>query len=263
MPLVSIIVPVFNAEKTLRYTLNSILSQSFIDYEVLIINDLSTDSSHEIIDHYVKFDDRFKGIHLEKNFGAPAGPRNIGIDLAKGRWIAFLDSDDIWHEKKLEKQINILEKTGALFASTSMFNFSNNDQLSFPEEDFESFQYITFKMQMNQFLTPTSSVVVAKDIISKIKFNESLEYKAREDVDCFLHCHEILGHSIKIKGAMLAYRISEGQISGNKIKMIKRHYHVLKNYRMVSGKKLNYKALWFTLNHFIRAIIPRFFQKKL
>jgi len=263
MPVVSVIVPVYNAEDTLYDTLRSISNQTFTDIEVFLLNDGSSDSSGKIIDGYVKNDSRFHAIHLEKNYGAPAGPRNIGIDLAQGEWIAFIDSDDIWHSEKIERQLAVMEKTGTFFSSTSMFNFSESEGLSFPDSNFEETTTITFEMQLKQFLTPTSSVVVSKEVISAIRFNESLKYKAREDVDCFLHCHELLTKSIKINGAMLAYRIRDGQISGSKMMMIKRHYHVLKNYKKLDGSFLGAKALWYTASHFVRAFLPRVFLKRL
>ncbi|MBL96686.1 MAG: teichuronic acid biosynthesis glycosyl transferase tuaG [Legionellales bacterium] len=263
MPAVSVIVPVYNAQATLHDTLESISNQTFADLEVFLLNDGSSDSSGEIIDEYVKHDSRFQAVHLEKNYGAPAAPRNIGIDLAQGEWIAFIDSDDIWHSEKIERQLDVMKKTDTFFSSTSMFNFTDAEGLLFPDNNFEGTTIITFDMQLRQFLTPTSSVVVAKEVISKFRFNESLKYKAREDVDCFLHCHELLEKSIKINGAMLAYRIRDGQISGSKIKMIKRHYYVLKNYKRLDNSGLGYKALWYTINHFVRAFFPRIFLKRL
>jgi len=263
MPAVSVIVPIYNAEMTLIVTLDSIVNQTFSDFEVLLLNDCSSDSSGDIINRYAACDSRFQAIHLDRNYGAPAGPRNIGIDMAQGDWIAFLDSDDVWHSQKLERQLAIMEQSGASFSSTAMFNFCDLEGLHFPDSDFDETLIITFDMQLKRFRTPTSSVVVLKEIISKVRFNESLEYKAREDVDCFLHCHELLSQSVKIKGAMLAYRIQDGQISGDKLKMIKRHYHVLRNYKKLDGSVLGAKALWYTFTHFAGAFFPRVILKRL
>jgi len=263
MPAVTVIVPIYNAESTLSATLDSIANQTFFDLEVLLLNDCSTDASGEIIDRYAERDSRFQAIHLKENHGAPAGPRNIGLDMAQGEWIAFLDSDDVWHSEKLERQLTAMKQTDTLFSSTTAFNFSNIEDMYFPDSNFDEVSFITFDMQLRRFLTPTSSVVVAKEVIRKVRFNESLKYKAREDVDCFLHCHELLSRSVKIKGAMLAYRIHENQISGNKITMIKRHFHVLRNYKKLDGSVLGFKAFWYTVSHFFRAFYPRFVLKRL
>jgi teichuronic acid biosynthesis glycosyltransferase TuaG len=263
MPKVSVIVPIYNAEDTLVDTLNSISNQTFLDMEILMINDCSSDSSGKIMDRYSALDPRFKAIHLKKNYGAPAGPRNIGIDMASGKWIALIDSDDIWHEEKIERQLHALEETGMLFCSTAMFNFSNSKDLLFPDSNFKSMKFITFDMQLRQFQTPTSSVVVSRTILSKVRFDENPKYKAREDVDCFLHCHELIGQSVKINGAMLAYRVRDGQISGNKIVMVKRHFYVLWNYKNLDGSSLRLKAIWYTISHFVKAFFPRYFLKRL
>lgn len=263
MSMVSVIVPIYNAEDTLVDTLDSIANQTFLDMEILMVNDCSSDSSQKIMDRYAALDSRFKAIHLKKNYGAPAGPRNIGIDLARGKWVAFIDSDDIWHKEKMERQLLAMEETGALFSSTSMVNFANTKDLSFPDSDFRSTKLISFDMQLRQFLTPTSSVVVSREILSKVRFNENPKYKAREDVDCFLHCHELISQSVKINGAMLAYRVRDGQISGNKIKMVKRHFYVLWNYKSLDGSSLGFKAIWYTISHFVRAFFPRYFLKRL
>ena len=228
-----------------------------------MINDGSSDASPEIIDRYANMDARFRSVHLPKNYGAPAGPRNVGIDMAEGEWIAFIDSDDIWHPEKINRQLAAMKQSGTFFSSTSMFNFTDTETLLFPDSNFEETIIISFDMQLKQFLTPTSSVMVSKEVISKFKFNESLRYKAREDVDCFLRCHEFLEKSIKIKGAMVAYRIRKGQISGSKIKMFFRHYYVMKNYRKLNGSMLGIAALWYTISHFIRALFPRLFLKRL
>lgn len=95
MPLVSIIVPIYNCEKYLRQCLNSILSQTVCDYEVILVNDGSKDSSGEICDEYAQLDSRFKVVH-KSNEGLSAA-RNDGIELARGEWITFIDSDD-WIE---------------------------------------------------------------------------------------------------------------------------------------------------------------------
>ena len=90
--LISIIIPVFNAEKYLRQCLDSILAQTYTNYEVVIINDGSTDKSGDIIDDYGKYDDKIHPYH--RNNGGVSSARNFGLDKAKGDWIIFVDSDD-------------------------------------------------------------------------------------------------------------------------------------------------------------------------
>ncbi len=117
-PLVSIITPVYNAERFLEDTIKSVQKQSYKNWELVLVDDCSKDSSSEIIEKFQNSDDRIRYIKLEKNSGA-AISRNTGIKNAKGRFIAFVDSDDLWEETKLEKQIEYMLKENIGFSFTS------------------------------------------------------------------------------------------------------------------------------------------------
>lgn len=108
-PLISVIVPIYNAEKYIRRCIESILAQTFIDFELLLIDDGSKDNSKAICDIYLKKDDRIKVLH--KINGGVSSARNLGLNYAKGKWVAFVDSDD-WLEKSyLENFIQIVKNT--------------------------------------------------------------------------------------------------------------------------------------------------------
>jgi glycosyltransferase involved in cell wall biosynthesis len=106
-PLVSIITPTYNSEKFIRATILSLLSQTYTNWEMIIVDDCSTDATEEIIQEFIKEDYRISFYQLQKNSG-PGIARNQAVDLAKGRYIAFLDSDDLWKPEKLQKQIEFL-----------------------------------------------------------------------------------------------------------------------------------------------------------
>lgn len=105
--LVSIITPTYNCGRFIAETIDSVLSQSYGDWEMLIVDDCSTDNTKEIVDRYCAKDSRIKYCCLERNSGA-AVARNRALRMAKGRWIAFLDSDDLWTPDKLEKQLDFM-----------------------------------------------------------------------------------------------------------------------------------------------------------
>lgn len=256
--LVSIIMPAYNASNYIKATIDSVLAQTLSDWELIVINDCSKDNTAEIVREYGERDERISLIDLTSNMGAPAGPRNIGVKQAQGQWIAFLDSDDIWHPEKLARQLQLLEKTGAKFCSTQMIDFHDGEYPALEDASAEQYEWISFSKQLFKYRTPTSSVVVSRSLIAELPFNESPLYKAREDLDCWLRCHEVLGKSVKITAPMLGYRIIGGQISGNKWQMVKRHFHVLRNYRLQNGSNLPLvKALMFTFTHFSLAVIFR------
>src|SRR5215475_10055151 len=104
MPLVSIITPAWNVERLIGETIESVLSQTFGDWELLIADDCSTDQTPAIVGRYVAQDPRIKLIRQPRN-GGPALARQAAIDHAQGRYLAFLDSDDMWLPAKLERQI--------------------------------------------------------------------------------------------------------------------------------------------------------------
>ncbi|WP_045398736.1 glycosyltransferase family 2 protein [Vibrio hyugaensis] len=105
--LVSIITPSFNCQNTIKKTIKSVMNQTYQNWEMIIVDDCSTDGSLEIIERFISNEPRIKLIRSSWNGGA-AVARNTGISIAKGRFIAFLDSDDLWHETKLEKQIQFM-----------------------------------------------------------------------------------------------------------------------------------------------------------
>ena len=114
--MVSIVVPVYNAAKYIENTIDMVCNQTYKDWELILVDDASRDGSADIIEEYIK--DQGKRIRLirkETNAGAAAA-RNSGIDASAGRYIAFLDADDVWAADKLEKQIEFMEKTGAAFS---------------------------------------------------------------------------------------------------------------------------------------------------
>ncbi len=114
--MVSIIVPVYNAANFIEKTIEMVSRQTYKDWELILVDDASTDGSADVIDKII--DNQGKRIRLirkEKNAGAAAA-RNTGIDAALGRYIAFLDADDVWRENKLEKQIEFMDRTGAAFS---------------------------------------------------------------------------------------------------------------------------------------------------
>lgn len=125
MPQVSIITPTYNCARFITETIKSVQSQTFTDWEMIISDDCSTDGTYKVIEPYLQSDNRVKYICNEKNSGA-AVTRNNALRIAKGRWIAFLDSDDLWMPEKLERQIRFMESNG--------YSFSYHDYVEISED---------------------------------------------------------------------------------------------------------------------------------
>jgi teichuronic acid biosynthesis glycosyltransferase TuaG len=128
--LVSIITPSYNSSKFIVECVDSVISQTFQNWEMIIIDDCSKDNSRDVISNFSEKDKRLKSIFLEENVGA-AEARNIAIKQAKGKYIAFLDSDDIWIKDKLEKQITFMNDNNIAFSFTSYQPISEDGKIKY------------------------------------------------------------------------------------------------------------------------------------
>ena len=138
--LVSIITPSYDSSKFILECVNSVISQTFKNWEMIIVDDCSNDNSREIISDLLLKDERIEAIFLEENIGA-AEARNIAIRKSKGKYIAFLDSDDVWRKDKLEKQIKFMNDNDIAFSFTSYQPIS--------EDGSKNYSIITAPNKMN------------------------------------------------------------------------------------------------------------------
>ena len=125
--LVSIITPAYNAAEYIAETIESVLAQTYPNWEMLIVNDCSKDNTAEIVQSYAAKDNRIKLINLKQNSGA-AVARNTAIQNAKGRYVAFLDSDDLWKKEKLQKQLDFMQQNGYAFTFTAYGHFKDRKE---------------------------------------------------------------------------------------------------------------------------------------
>lgn len=186
--MISVIIPAYNAERYIKEAIESALSQTYKDIEIIVINDGSTDRTGDIAFQCFQHESQRVLIVHQKNKGASAA-RNTGIKYAKGEYIAFLDADDVWLPNKLQKQIALLEndKDLALVYSNCYRNTDTLFDIAKPHRGFAFSELI-----LDNFI-PTSSVVVRKSILDKVGvFNES--FLISQDFDLWLriaHAHKI------------------------------------------------------------------------
>lgn len=225
-PLVSIVIPVYNAEKYIEETLKSVYAQTYTNFEVLLINDGSTDCSVSIISKYTKKDERFVLINLCKNKGV-SNARNVGIDRAKGEYIAFLDSDDLWYKEKLEKQVAFMLQNDYDFSSTSynMIN-DNKDYLKTIKPDFE----LTYLDLLHGNQIACFTVMIKKDLIKQYKFMNC----KHEDYLLWLDITKMGTICHNLNTVLGSYRRSTKSLSGNKVKAALWTWNILYNYQDIS-----------------------------
>lgn len=227
--LISIIIPVYNAEKFIEDTINTVLHQTYKNWELILINDKSTDKSVDIIEKYLQKDERIKLINLEMNSGV-AMARNTGIDNATGGYIAFLDADDLWEKEKLNKQINFMKQkkcefcfTGYEFADEN--GIGNGKKVKVPET-------INYKQALKNTTIWTSTVMLDMAKLSK-ELIKMPNIKSEDTATWW----KILKNGYIAYGlneTLSYYRRTVGTLSANKFKAIQRIWYL---YRKV--EKLN------------------------
>jgi len=259
-PMVTVVIPCFNAQAFLPRTLESVRAQTHANLEIIVVDDASSDRSVEIVRSYAARDSRVRLLVRSTNAGTPGAPRNDGVANARGEWIAFLDADDLWHPMKLELQLRALREHGALMCSTLMKDFVDEREIVVSPPRDPKVQRIDLGMQLRKYRTPTSSIVAHRDLMRRLPFNEDIGYRAREDTDCFIRAHEEVPYSIKVLHPLVFYRQQAAQISGNKWKMVPRHLNMLKKYRLKSGRGFGPMAYVYTMTHFVASIYLRWFR---
>lgn len=246
--MISIITPCYNAQIYIAQAIESVLSQTYPYWELLIVDDCSTDDSAEIILSYAKQDNRIKYFKTDYPSGSPALPRNIGIENAKGEYVAFLDSDDLWLPNKLKEQISFLEENKYDFV------YSDYEKMSWDgirnERIIRASKVSTYKSTLRSCDIPCLTVLLRKDIIQNIRFKDV----CKEDYVFWL---EILkaGYIAYNTGIVHAlYREASESRSGNKFRMAREQWRILRRIEKVNFLSALYCILFYSVKGFMKYI---------
>lgn len=262
-PLISVVIPNYNSAGYIGEAIESVIDQCYDNIEILVVDDCSQDDSIIVIKNLIKKYKCIKLIELAKNSGTPSVPRNVGIQFSQGKYIAFLDSDDVWKRGKLFNQIKYLESTEYFMCSTSCENFSSKYSIE-PPGGFILIKPITLWDQFTKYRTPTSSLVIRSDILKDNLFNTNAFFRGREDLLHSLILHSKYGPSIKICNNYVGYRIHDNQISSKKLIMVLKIFAI---FFIVSlpWKKKYYKIFipYFILSNILLSFWFRVLLKKI
>lgn len=206
-PLVSVIIPVYDSQEFIAEAIESVIRQTYQNWEMIIVDDKSTDDSVKIAKSYVEKDSRIKVFELDSNSGRPAVPRNYGLKHSQGRYVAFLDSDDVWLPSKLAKQMCHFQGKGIVgvgsqelwikgpLAARKYFS-GHNGYTDYQYRDILSFNYIS-----------SSSVVAPRDILVDLGgFDECEDFLYIEDWELWLRMAQ-RGKFRVLQDPLLFYRI--------------------------------------------------------
>lgn len=241
--MISIIIPTYNREKTIYRSVMSVLNQTYKDLEVVIIDDCSSDRTEEMIKALQKKDNRIRYYRLDKNSGACAA-RNIGIDLAKGEYIAFQDSDDEWLPQKLEVQMKKMLSNKACISFCKFKRFSSKGIEIFPNLT-EGF--ISRRDLLRESIISTQTILGKKECFENIRFDPQMP--RMQDYDIVIRLSEKY-HFYFIDEVLLSMYLQNDSISMNWDKLrialerISLKYgSVMKKYRDMNYFQKQYLAL--------------------
>ena len=216
--LVSVITPTYNCAKFIGETIESVQAQTYQQWEMIIVDDCSTDNTKEIVDKYIKEDGRIKYFCLENNSGA-AVARTKAMELANGEYMAFLDSDDIWSEEKLKKQLAFMKKHDVAFSCTAYEQIDENGK------SLNKIIKTVPKADYNRVLLdcPVGNSTVMYNVEKMGKF-EVPNIRKRNDDALWLQMLKKEAYIWGMPEVLMKYRIRKNSISSNKLKVVKYHW---------------------------------------
>ena len=247
-PLVSIITPVFNAEKFITDTVESVLGQTYDNWELILVNDHSDDNTKDKVNPYLK-DKRIRWVDLEDGRGA-ATARNKGIDLANGRFVTFLDADDLWQKNKLEKQVSFMLEKDCEFSFTS-YEFTdesgkpNGTKALVPRR-------ISYKQALKNTTIFTSTVML--DIEKLSKRDIKMPDVPSEDTATWWKVLKKVPKAYGLQGVFSYYRRSKNTLSSDKREAVKRIWNLYRNVEKIGFVKSLYYFCFYAINAIRRRI---------
>lgn len=241
-PLVSIITPCYNAEKYIEETIKSVINQSYQNWEMIIVDDISTDNTVSIVQNYSKKDSRIRYFILDEKGGASLA-RNKAIRESNGKYIAFLDADDVWKTDKLSKQITFMEK------NNYDFTYHNYELINEKSEKLNVLRKAPEKISYKRALLGCSigclSAIYNVESVGKVQIKK---LDKRNDDALWFKILEVCHYGYLLDDNLALYRIGNSSLSsGSKIKLLKYHY---KLYREAQEYSV-IKSLFFTFTNIV------------
>ena len=250
MEKISILMGIYNCATTLREAIDSILAQTYTNWELIIVDDCSKDNTDQVMQPYLQ-DQRIRYIKNEKNSGA-ALSRNRALREAKGRWIAFLDSDDIWEPEKLTKQIAFMEENGYAFTYTDYMIQLNGTWIPYV---YTGPKVVTRRKMYDYCYFSTITVMYDRDVVGLIQIEDlrknndyAMWLQVIEKSNCY-RLPECLSYYIKHDGSVS---------SGSKLKLIRWHYLLFKK----GLHKNKFVSVVFTVRNLFFGVLKKLVYKK-
>lgn len=243
--LVSIIMPCYNSGKYIGESIKSVQAQTYTNWELLIVDDLSNDDTIDVIRNYQKKDARIKVFMLKQKGGASIA-RNLAIQNANGRYIAFLDSDDLWDREKLSKQIKFMKKNKYAFTYTNYKIMTNNNVIKYTKSP----SIVSYESMLKRNWIGCLTVIYDK---KKCGLVQIPKIDKRNDYALWLKILQKIKYGYLLDEYLAVYRVNNGISQGSKFKLVKYHYYLFK--RVMGFTKI--KSLYYTLYNIFNYINQR------
>lgn len=253
--LVSIITPCYNSADFIRETIDSILAQTYPNWELLITDDCSTDNTVEIVEQYISKDPRIKLFHMDKNSGAGVC-RNKSIEAASGRYIAFCDSDDCWFPEKLEKQLAFMQKQNCALSYSSYMETNEKGVVKgiVVCRSHETLKTMTHIDGIGCLTAIYDTKKVGKVFMPTIR--------KRQDWGLWLKVLMIDDSAYGLKEPLAWYRVRCNSISRNKFALVKYNvnvYRIILEFSII--KSIFYFGLIFMPNYIMKKLVLKYINK--
>lgn len=242
-PLISIVTPLYNCEKYIKETIESVVLQSYTNWEMIIIDDCSTDNSIKIITEYTRSIPNIRILRNKQNVGV-AETRNIGIREAKGEYIAFLDSDDTWKFNKLQNQLAFMIENDIEF-SFSNYDVIDKDNVKLGDVNC-NYDKLDFNLLLKKNYIPCLTVMIKSKILKKYR----LPKIRHEDYALWLDILEDNIYAYNVGENLANYRKLDSSLSSNKIKSAIWTWNIFRNYKKLSF----FKSCICFINYIFRSI---------
>lgn len=252
--LISIITPIYNCEKFIEETIKCVQNQTYTNWELLAVDDCSPDNSSDIIKKYAKKDKRIKYIKLKENSGA-AIARNKALEESKGRFIAYLDADDLWKPEKLEKQVNFMLDNNYAFTCTDYEKIDENGN------SLNKIIRIPKKVNYNLFLRNTIIQTVGVMVDTKITGKDIIvmpNIRRRQDAATWCQLLKNGFDCYEVPENLSYYRVVSNSLSSNKFKAVKMNWYW---YRKIEKLPL-WKTCYCFVGYAFNAVKKRIYIKK-
>jgi len=217
MPLVNVIMPAYNASATIDESIKSVLAQTYANWKLIVINDASRDNTLQRAEFFSSSDSRIHVISNKENQGVAAA-RNLGLSASEGEFIAFLDSDDLWLPKKLEKQVRFMLERDSVISFTGTSYINSSGQLS--DYNLQVPEKFTYNELLKRNLMSCSSVMVRRDAM--LPFPSA---NIHEDYTVWMQIVKKIGYADGINESLLIYRMGESTKSSNRIKSARMNFN--------------------------------------